>query len=268
MFIRLNVARTVSTSLSVVKLVKMVLSDYSKLRILSLHWRGYKVSTIVDHLVLEDGIRASMQGVRQFLKRYGNHGTITRKPGSGLPGKLSPSAKMMRRLLHSCNSSWLRTDYTSLWQQSYATGTSLAGSIVGQPTASLYVRQTSKSSWTGRALTYMTALMTLYGAMRQLSSLKVTDALATGRKEKNRAQNPVQNILSKYMFGQELLRRGQVQFAFSKEWMLHCTVKYSNGRSYPLFKRSFHHWVLTDSCKTVIPTTALGLLRSFMAELA
>ena len=45
--------------------------------------------------------------------------------------------------------------------------------------------------------------------------------------------------------------------------MLHCTVKYSNRRSsYPLFKRSFHHQVLTDSCKTMIPSTALGLLRS------
>ena len=51
-----------------------------------------------------------------------------------------------------------------------ATGTSLAGSIVDKPTASLYVRQTSKSGWTGCALTYMTALMMLYEAKRQLSS--------------------------------------------------------------------------------------------------
>lgn len=76
----------------------MVLSDYSKLRILSLHWRGYKVSTIVDHLVLEDGIRASRQGVRQFLKRYSNRGTIARKPGSGFPGKLSPSVQQIIEL--------------------------------------------------------------------------------------------------------------------------------------------------------------------------
>ena len=32
----------------------MVLSDYAKQRILSLHWRGLKVSSIVEYLVLED----------------------------------------------------------------------------------------------------------------------------------------------------------------------------------------------------------------------
>lgn len=32
----------------------MVYNDYAKQRILSLHWRGYKVSAIVEYLVLED----------------------------------------------------------------------------------------------------------------------------------------------------------------------------------------------------------------------
>ena len=57
------------------------------------------MSTIVDHLVLEDGIRASKQGVRQFLKRYGNRGTIARKPGSRFPGKLSPSVQQIIELV-------------------------------------------------------------------------------------------------------------------------------------------------------------------------
>ena len=57
------------------------------------------MSTIVDHLVLEDGIRASKQGVRQFLKRYGNCGTIARKLGSGFPGKLSPSVQQIIELV-------------------------------------------------------------------------------------------------------------------------------------------------------------------------
>ena len=73
----------------------MVFSDYTKQRILCLHWKGYKVSTIVEYLVLEDGIKVSKQGVRQFLKRYDNYGTIARKPGSGQPPKLSPAIQQI-----------------------------------------------------------------------------------------------------------------------------------------------------------------------------
>ena len=40
---------------------------YTKYRVLSLHWQGYKVSTIVDCLVVEDGIKLTKQGVRRFL---------------------------------------------------------------------------------------------------------------------------------------------------------------------------------------------------------
>ena len=73
----------------------MVLSDYAKQRILSLHWRGLKVSSIVEYLVLEDGIRVSKQGVRQFLKRYQHYRIIARKPGSGIPPKLSPAVQQL-----------------------------------------------------------------------------------------------------------------------------------------------------------------------------
>jgi hypothetical protein len=55
---------------------------------LSLNWRGFKVSEIVEYLILEDGIQSTKQGVRHFLKRYRLSKTITRKPGSGLPPKL------------------------------------------------------------------------------------------------------------------------------------------------------------------------------------
>ena len=68
----------------------MVLSDYTKLRILNLHWQGYKISAIVEFLVLED-ITISKQGARQFLKRYKDRGTIARKPGSGMASRLSPA---------------------------------------------------------------------------------------------------------------------------------------------------------------------------------
>ena len=50
----------------------MVFSDYTKQRIHSLHWQGRKGSAIVEHLVLEDGIRDSKVGVRKFIKCYNN----------------------------------------------------------------------------------------------------------------------------------------------------------------------------------------------------
>ena len=69
----------------------MVLKDYAKLRILSLHWKGLKISSIVEHLVLEDSIIASKQSVQLFLKCYNDRGTIARKEGSGFPPILSPA---------------------------------------------------------------------------------------------------------------------------------------------------------------------------------
>ena len=73
----------------------MVLSDYANQHILSMHWKGFKVSAIVEHLVLEHEIGVSKQGCRQFLKRYNFYNTIARKPGSGLPPKLSPGVQQL-----------------------------------------------------------------------------------------------------------------------------------------------------------------------------
>lgn len=70
---------------------KMVFSSkYTKQRILSLHWQGFKVSAIVECLVLEDRIRILKQGFCQFLKHYKLTGTIARKQGSGPSARLSP----------------------------------------------------------------------------------------------------------------------------------------------------------------------------------
>lgn len=73
----------------------MVYSDYTKQRILSLFWRGCKISEIVEYLILEDGIQSTKQGIRQFLKRFGLTNTIARKPGSGMPPKLSPQVQKL-----------------------------------------------------------------------------------------------------------------------------------------------------------------------------
>ena len=71
------------------------MSEYTKLRVLSLHWHGYKTSSIAERLVLEDGIRLSREGIRQFLKRFAESKTIARKPGSGCPLKLSPTVQQL-----------------------------------------------------------------------------------------------------------------------------------------------------------------------------
>ena len=73
----------------------MVYSDYTKQRVLSLYWRGYPVSKIVEYLVLEDGILSTKQGIRQFLKRFHLTKSIGRKPGSGMPPKLSPTVQQL-----------------------------------------------------------------------------------------------------------------------------------------------------------------------------
>ena len=73
----------------------MVLSDYTKQHMLSLHWRGLKISTFVEYLALEDSIWVSKQGTCQFLKRYYQYKTIARKSGSGLPLRLSPAVQQL-----------------------------------------------------------------------------------------------------------------------------------------------------------------------------
>ena len=70
----------------------MVYTDYTKQRMLSLFWGGRRISEIV---ILEDGIQCTKQGVRQFLKRYNLSKSIERKPGSGLPPKLSPQLQQV-----------------------------------------------------------------------------------------------------------------------------------------------------------------------------
>ena len=75
--------------------VEMVMSDYAKRRVLSLHNSGFKVSHTAETLVLEDGIRISKQGIRKFLLRYSERGTIARKPGSGFTPKLLPEIKQL-----------------------------------------------------------------------------------------------------------------------------------------------------------------------------
>ena len=51
----------------------------------------YTISAIVECLFLEEEIHISKQGFRQFLKRFKENGTITRKPRSGVVSRLFPA---------------------------------------------------------------------------------------------------------------------------------------------------------------------------------
>ena len=87
---------TLSHSVEPVELiyrVSMVFSDYTKLRILSLTILScvFRVSAVVERLLLQDGIRVSKQGVRMFLKRYASRRSAARAQGPGFPPKISPA---------------------------------------------------------------------------------------------------------------------------------------------------------------------------------
>lgn len=120
----------------------MVFSDYAKQRILSLHWKGYKVSAIVEYLVLEDGIMVSKQGTRQFLKRYDHYKTIARKPGSGLPPRLAPAVQQLIEVAMHDDDETTATQLQALlaryhmyvWLLLFATGENLVGYIEDQLT--------------------------------------------------------------------------------------------------------------------------------------
>ena len=60
----------------------MVLSDYSKLWILSLHWRGYKVSTIVNHLCWKT---ESEHQSKEFVNSWNATATVGPLPESQAP---------------------------------------------------------------------------------------------------------------------------------------------------------------------------------------
>ena len=73
----------------------MVYTSYKKLRILHYHALGYKPYTIVKVLEEEEGLKMSRFGVTKFLKHYEEMGTISRKPGSGRPSKVTEEIKLL-----------------------------------------------------------------------------------------------------------------------------------------------------------------------------
>lgn len=72
----------------------MVYSQYKKQRALHLYREGIKPPTITKMLGRE-GLKVSKSGVLKFLKRYKETGSISRKPGSGRPCKITPEMKAL-----------------------------------------------------------------------------------------------------------------------------------------------------------------------------
>ena len=157
----------------------MVLSDYCKQRVLSLHWQGHKVSSIRGILVLEDEILVSKQGIRLFLKRYGERGTIARKPGSGFPPKISPAISL---IVEQAMREDDETTATQLQAKLAVHGVYVSLTTIvcsrhqldwtyrGSAYCQLTRHQTSKNVWILLNNTCATTLTMLYGAMRQVFS--------------------------------------------------------------------------------------------------
>ena len=95
------------------RLIVIAYSEYTKQRILFYWFKGIKPGTITLKLE-EGGIDASRVGVWKFLKRYENHGTIQRKPGSGRCSKITAEVldivnKKQATTFASCNLPPVRT---------------------------------------------------------------------------------------------------------------------------------------------------------------
>ena len=69
----------------------MVSSYYKKMRILYLSQNCHKPPTIGK--ILQEGMRASRQGISKFLKLYRTTGTISRHVGSDRPSKVTEEIK-------------------------------------------------------------------------------------------------------------------------------------------------------------------------------
>ena len=149
--------------------------------------------SIVQCLVLEDRILVSKQGVRQYLKRFAVYQTVARKPGSGLPPKLSPA---ILRLIEDTMRKDNETTATQLQsilatRQIYVSLTVhnspkeirawMDLSWISMHIVSLFVMQINSNVFSEHKLTPMTNLITLYGAMKLQFSLRITDILLQER---------------------------------------------------------------------------------------
>ena len=179
------------------------MSDYAKLRVLSLHWQGLKVSAIAEYLVLEDGIKLSKQGIRRFLKRFADRGTIARKPGSGCPPKMSPE---VRQIIDSAMREDDETTATQLQARLTTHGVYVSLATIVRNRCQLgwvyrgsaycqLIREVNKQKRLDFALSYLhDAFDDVIWSDETTVQLETHDVSATGKTRRSLAQSPDQSI--------------------------------------------------------------------------
>ena len=81
-----------------------------------------------------------------------------------------------------------------------------------------------RSGWTLLDCISMTTLTMSYGAIRQLFSLKLINACATGKMERSLGQNPVQSIPLRCMFGEKSAETEQLLYEGIMTALLYCEI--------------------------------------------
>ena len=250
----------------------MVLSDYIKLRILSLHWQGFKISKIANILVLEDATVVTKQSIRLFLKRFTERGTIARKPGSGLTLKLSPT------ILQIIESTMQETTATQLQAKLAAHGCYISLITI--------LRNRCQLGWVYRGSAYCQLIRNenkqkrLEWARANLDN-NFDDVIWSDessiqldchrryccRKEGERPRpKPRPKHPTKVHVWAGISKKGLQGFVFLKEpWMPYYIVKYLDKLFCHSYKKNFQ--INTNLCKTMIRSTVLGWHRTSTGKL-
>ena len=71
---------------------KMVYSDYTKKRIVYYYQHGRRAPAITS-LLQQEGLQTSRVGVAKFIAKFNATGLVSRKPGSGIPSKITAEIK-------------------------------------------------------------------------------------------------------------------------------------------------------------------------------
>ena len=72
----------------------MVYSDYKKQRILYYHSLGMKAPSIAERL-REERLSCTRVGVAKFLQRFKESGSLSRRPGSGRPSRVTAEIRQI-----------------------------------------------------------------------------------------------------------------------------------------------------------------------------
>ena len=154
----------------------MVLSTYTKQRVIALHSEGFKELTISKKL-WEEAIYMTWVGVHKFLCVYKATHTINRRRGSGHPSNsrnkeewlINRWSRMKRLLCINSISCLYEIDITFLWVLFSSTKQNWDGHFKGLSIANLSEVSTKRRDWSGSINTLLKQtvdLTTLCGPMK------------------------------------------------------------------------------------------------------